>query len=143
MFVFALGLLFSPALPAQDSGTKLDPAFAKIHGERTAAMHTGNIEVYARYTTDDFWVVMPDGGVQSKQDRIAAMAAMKNVAPSSRELGNAPPREEKMNAYGNTVVVSWVEAIQGKDARFSETWVKQGGTWKVAAAHVSMIQPKP
>jgi len=150
----AAGLLAVPAAVAQEAAKQspgkqspakqsIDPAFLKIQSERTAAMHTGDIEVYARYTTDNFWVVMPDGSVQTKKDRIAAMAAAKNAPASSSELSGAPPREEKVNAYGSTVVVSWIDAIRGKDARFSETWVKDGGTWKVAAAHVSMIQSKP
>lgn len=152
--LLAIGFLAVPAVaaqgPAKQSPTKqspakesIDPAFLKIQSERTAAMHTDDIEIYARYTTDSFWVVMPDGSMQTKKDRIAAMAAAKNAPASSSELSGAPPREEKVNAYGNTVVVSWIEAIRGKDARFSETWVKDGGTWKVAAAHVSMIQLKP
>jgi Domain of unknown function (DUF4440) len=147
--LLAVGFFAAPAVPAQVSAKPspakqaIDPAFLKIQSERTAAMHTGDIEVYARYTTENFWVVMPDGSVQTKKDRMAAMAAAKNTPASSSELSGAPPREEKVNAYGSTVVVSWIEAIRGKDARFSETWVKDGGTWKVAAAHVSMIQAKP
>ena len=142
--LLAIGFLTAPASFAQGAAKKsIDPAFLKIQGERTVAMHTGDIEVYARYTTDNFWVVMPDGRVQTKKDRMAAMAAAKNAPPSTSELGGAPPREEKVNAYGSTVVVSWIEAIRGKDARFSETWVKEGSIWKVAAAHVSMIQAKP
>ena len=40
--------------------------------------------------------------------------------------------------------MSWIGVIEGgKDARFSETWVKQDGTWKCMAAHVSMMQTKP
>ena len=144
VLLLALGFFVAPAAVAQGPAKQsIDPAFLKIQSERTAAMHTGDIEVYARYTTDNFWVVMPDGSVQAKKDRMAAMAAAKNAPASSSELSGAPPREEKVNAYGNTVVVSWIEAIRGKDARFSETWVKDGGTWKVAAAHVSMIQSKP
>lgn len=147
--LLAVGFLVAPAVVAQGpvkqtpAKQTIDPAFLKIQSERTAAMHSGDIEVYARYTTDNFWVVMPDGSVQTKKDRMAAMAAAKNAPASSRELSGAPPREEKVNAYGSAVVVSWIEAIRGKDARFSETWVKDGGTWKVAAAHVSMIQSKP
>jgi hypothetical protein len=146
--LIAFGFLAVPVVaqkPSKQSASKqsLDPAFLKIQAERTAAMHTGDIEVYARYTTESFWVVMPDGSVQTKKDRIAAMAAVKNAPESSRELSGAPPKEEKANAYGDTVVVNWIEAIRGKDARFSETWVKDGGTWKVAAAHVSMIQSQP
>jgi hypothetical protein len=147
--LLAVGVFITPAVPAQGPAKPspakqaIDPAFLKIQSERTAAMHTGDIEVYARYTTDNFWVVMPDGSVHTKKDRMAAMAAAKNAPASGSELSGAPPREEKVNAYGSTVVVSWIEAIRGKDARFSETWVKDGGTWKVAAAHVSMIQAKP
>ena len=121
----------------------LEPAFVKTRSERDADMRTNNYEVYGRYTTENFWVIMPDGSVQTKQDRMAAMK--KNQSPTG---GQGPeqlsaPRDEMIDAYGSTIVVSWISAIQGRDARFSETWVKQNGGWKCAAAHVSMIQTKP
>jgi len=131
-------ILSCSAVFAQAHDPKLDAVFVKTRNERDAAMRSGDSEVYSRYTTKDFWVIMPDGSVQTKQDRIAAMRR----SQSAEQL--SPPRDEKIDAYGGTVVVSWISAIQGKDARFSETWVKQkNGVWMVAAAHVSMIQAKP
>ena len=123
----------------------VDPAYLKIKKERDAAMQTGDDKVYGRYTTENFWVVMPDGSVQTKRDRMKILAAMKKAPPASGAQSQPErPKDEKVDAYGDTIVVSWIAPIEGgKDARFSETWVKQGGTWKCAAAHVSLVQTKP
>ena len=139
--LFVIGLLSGAGVSAQS----LDPAYLKIKKARDIAMQTGDDKVYGRYTTDNFWVVMPDGSVQTKQDRIKSLIAMKKAALASQSQSQPkPPRNEKVNAYGDTIVVSWIDAIEGgKDARFSETWVKQDGTWKCAAAHVSLVQEKP
>jgi hypothetical protein len=141
LLLFILGLLFGAGVSAQS----VDPDYLKIKKARDIAMQTGDDMVYGRYTTDNFWVVMPDGSVQTKQDRIKSLIAMKKAAAASQaQRQPKPPRGEKVNAYGDTIVVSWIDAIEGgKDARFSETWVKQDGTWKCAAAHVSLVQGKP
>ncbi len=141
LFLFVIGLLSGVCISAQS----VDPAYLKIKKARDIAMQTGDDKVYGRYTTDNFWVVMPDGSVQTKQDRIRSLIAMKKAASASQAQSQPkPPRGEKVNAYGDTIVVSWIDAIEGgKDARFSETWVKQDGTWKCAAAHVSLVQRKP
>ena len=139
--LFVICLLSGAAVSAQS----VDPAYLKIKKARDIAMQTGDDKVYSRYTTDNFWVVMPDGTVQTKEDRVRSLIAMKKAVSASHPQSQPrPPRGEKVNAYGDTIVVSWIDAIEGgKDARFSETWVKQSGTWKCAAAHVSLVQGKP
>ena len=124
-------LVFASSLLAQS----VPADFEKVKDERNAAMRSGNAKVYGRYTADNFMVVMPDGSMQSKADRMAIMAKSK-----PEELG--PPKDEKAIVVGDTIIVNWISAIQGKDARFTEVWVKQGGIWKVAAAHVSMMGAK-
>jgi ketosteroid isomerase-like protein len=134
VFVFVLfGLIYGSTLRAQS----LPPDFKKAQEERSAAMSRGDAKVYGRYTIDDFVVVMPDGSMQSKSDRMAAMSK----AATPEQLG--PPRDEKATVAGDTIILNWISGIQGKDARFTEVWVKIGGSWKVAGAHVSMIQKKP
>jgi len=134
VFVFVLfGLICESALSAQS----LPPDFKKAQEERSAAMSRGDAKVYGRYTIDDFVVVMPDGSVQTKSDRMAAMAK----AATPEQLG--PSRDEKATVAGDTIILNWISAMQGKDARFTEVWVKIRGSWKVAGAHVSMIQKKP
>ena len=128
-----IGFLCASSLSAQS----LPPAFRKAREERSAAMSRGDAKVYGRYTLDDFVVVMPDGSIQTKSDRMSVM----ETAPTPEQLGS--PRDERTTVAGNTIIVNWVSAIQGKDARFTEVWVKIGGSWKVAGAHVSMMQKKP
>lgn len=127
----AIVLVFALSLSAQSPS----PDFEKAKVERNAAMRSGDAKVYGRYTTDNFVVVMPDGSMQSKAERMAIMAKSK-----PEELG--PSKDEKAIVVGDTIILNWISSIQGKDARFTEVWVKQSGSWKVAAAHVSMMVPK-
>jgi ketosteroid isomerase-like protein len=131
--IMLVGLLCGSSLCAQS----LPPDFKKAQEERSAAMSHGDAKVYGRYTIDDFVVVMPNGSMQTRSDRMAAMSK----AATPEQLG--PPRDEKATVAGDTIILNWISAIQGKDARFTEVWVKIGRRWKVAGAHVSMIQKKP
>ena len=131
--VMLVGLICGSTMCAQS----LPPDFKKAQEERSAAMSRGDAKVYGRYTMDNFVVVMPDGSMQTRSDRMTAMAK----AATPEQLG--PPRDEKATVAGDTIILNWLSAIQGKDARFTEVWVKIGGRWKVAGAHVSMIQQKP
>ena len=131
-FAILIGLVLAPSL----SGQSVPPDFEKAKNERNTAMRSGNFKIYSLYTTDNFMVVMPDGSMQSKADRMAIMAK----AEHPEILGET--RDEKAIVAGDTIIVNWISAIQGKDARFTEVWIKRGGSWKVAAAHVSMMQKK-
>jgi ketosteroid isomerase-like protein len=131
--VVMTGLFSASSVPAQS----LPPDFKKAQEERNVAMRRGDATVYGRYTTDNFMVVMPDGSMQSKADRMKAMS----TAAAPEQLG--PPRDERATVAGDAIILTWISAIQGKDARFTEVWVKIGGGWKVAGAHVSMIQTTP
>ena len=80
----------------------VDPAYSKIKKERDSAMQTGDDKVYGRYTTEDFWVVMPDGSVQTKRDRIAALVAMKKALSGSRDQGKRGPQETRRLTHTET-----------------------------------------
>ena len=140
-FPVIIGLIFASSLLAQS----VPSAFTKARAERDAAMKSNDANVYGRYTIDDFVVVMPDGGMQTKADRMALMAKAPKPAQSTPAPEQpASARDEKIIPVGSdTIILHWIAPIQGKDARFTEVWVKGSAGWKVAGAHVSMIQQKP
>src|SRR5271169_1991299 len=89
LLLFFIGLLSGAYASAQS----VDPAYLKIKKARDIAMQNGDDKVYGRYTTDNFWVVMPDGSVQTKQDRIKSLIAMKKAASASQaQSQQKPPR---------------------------------------------------
>ena len=66
----------------------------------------------AHYTTINSVVVMPDGSLQTKADRISAMTKAKT--PETLDLPDV-----KFVVSGETIVINWISAIQGQDARFT------------------------
>jgi uncharacterized protein DUF4440 len=137
----AVGMLWLAMASSVLMAQSLPQDFLKAQSERNAAMRSSDAKVYGRYTLDSFMVVMPDGSMQSKEQRMAIMSKAQQ-SPNSGAPRDGGPREETQIIAGNTIIVNWIAAIQGKDARFTEVWVKQNGAWKVAGAHVSMIQVK-
>lgn len=137
--LFVLGLFSAGVVSAQS----VDPAFQKARQERNAAMRTGDMDAFNKYTTDNFLVVDPTGRVENKQERGARVAAAKNNPPPAGGGGQPQLLDEKIDVYGNSVVLNWhAPGPQAREMHFTEVWVKQDGTWKCATAHISMDPAK-
>ena len=129
MLAVALSALI--AVPAFAQQT---PALKKAADARASAMAAGDSKVWAKYTTDDFTVTGIDGVVKSKQVRIGEIEGHALTGPRTA------PTDEKWRSYGNTVVyTARIVGANGEPQRITSTWVKQGGTWKVAAVQVTTI----
>jgi hypothetical protein len=93
-------------------------------------------------TTDDYMNVTGNGQVLTRAD-IIDMRKTGQVKYSSLD-----PSEQKVRLYGDTAVFSGVVNMQGtmkgRDIsgkyRISQTWVKQGGNWKLASMQSTKIQ---
>jgi ketosteroid isomerase-like protein len=50
----------------------------------------------------------------------------------------------KVHAFGNVAVVTGRSSMNGEDVSgkycFTDTWVKQGGKWKLVAAHIGKAE---
>ena len=111
-----------------------DPALQKTIETRNAALWSGNASDWGRYTTDDFLSVGADGAVKSKTQRMHEINGVKIKSP-------AQPQEEQFRRYGATVIRTWrVNPQNGPAMRFTEVWVEQSGTWKVASVHMCFIK---
>jgi hypothetical protein len=120
-------LLAAPAL-AQS------PSLKAASVARTAAMRAGNSKVWAKYTTNDFMVTGVNGVVKNKQDRIAEIEGHPLTGTP------VPPTDEKWRSYGNTVVYTGsTTSADNKPQRITTVWVRQGGTWKVAAVQLTTV----
>jgi hypothetical protein len=129
----AVGLMFASVASAQ----QMPADFLKARGERIDALAKGDKAAFDRLTTANFVVTDPTGRVENKSERGA------RVVPPSTPPGPAAPREkETMAMYNNdTIVLHWSTTQQGATNHFTETWVKDGGQWKAAAAHISRVAP--
>ena len=124
-------LLAAPAL-AQS------PALKAASAARNAAMRAGNGKVWAKYTTNDFLLTSATGVVKNKQQRTAEIEGHPLTGTA------VPPTDETWRSYGNTVVYTAnITSADNKPQRITSVWVKQAGTWKVAAVQVTEVAPAP
>ena len=84
---------------------------------------------WSRLTADEFTVVVPDGKLLTKSER---MAALKNEA---RRPVSAV-QKEAIHRYGDTVV----RRFNDDNKWILEIWVQKQGVWQVVAAQVNYIK---
>jgi ketosteroid isomerase-like protein len=142
--VFAAACAFSVLSAATLWAQSPEPAFLKAREERDQSIRTADAAVYNKYTTDKFIVVDQNGNVRNLADQDARFKAQAGRPPNAQAQPAAPHMEEKIDVYGDTVVLNWAQKNnQGATSRFTEVWVKENGTWKCAAAHASAVAAKP
>jgi hypothetical protein len=96
---------------------------------------------------DDFFWDAPETvrlGVSENLYGFAAIAAFRKG-----RVGGSPPRKPirtEILALGLDVAVAHVEFLRedtGRLGRQSQTWIRTDAGWKVASAHVSLLQGAP
>ena len=80
-------------------------------------------------TAEEFTVVVPEGVLLNKKDR---MAGMKNENPQSVHA----IEQEKVLTYGETVVRRFID----ENEWVLEVWIKQNGDWKVLTTQVNYVK---
>jgi len=114
------------------------PSLKAASAARNAALRAGNSKVWAKYTTDDFMVTGVNGGVKNKQERMAEIEGRQQTSTP------VPATDEKWRSYGNTVIyTASTTSVDNKAQRTTIVWVRQGGTWKVAAVQQTTITEAP
>jgi hypothetical protein len=83
---------------------------------------------WSRLTADEFTVVVPDGTLQTKADRLAALKTEKP------EPSHAIEREQ-IHIYSNAAVHRFVDGHEW----VIEVWVRQNAVWRVVAAQVNLL----
>ncbi len=105
---------------------------------RSTAMAAGDSKGWAKYTTDDFMLTDVDGVLKTKQDRITEIEGHAAAAPRPADT------DQKWRSYGNTMIyTARMVSADNHPERITTVWVKQRGTWKVAAVHVSNVPATP
>jgi hypothetical protein len=120
-------LLFLMAVPA--SGDQIPAELREAVKARLEAVWKKDASTWDRLTADEFTIVVPEGTMQSKAERISALKAEKPQAVHSLQ-------REKFQRYGETVVHRFVDV----DEWVLEVWVRQDGVWRVVAAQVNLAR---
>jgi ketosteroid isomerase-like protein len=108
-----------------------------------AAQRASDVEALDRLLHPDLLAVGPDG---SLADKAADLDAHRTGAFTIAELEE---EELEVRAVGETAVTFVVLRIRGTIAgddvsgrmRYTRTWVRDGGGWRVMAAHIAPAAP--
>jgi ketosteroid isomerase-like protein len=120
-----------------------EQALIKIQHEWAEARIKGDSSYTRRLETEDCTIVWPDGSIVKKQ---ADLQSMTDIKFSEFKIQNAQVR-----LYGDTGIVvgeGTIKAQKGKqdliDGKFvwTDTFVKQGGQWKVVASQITPVLEK-
>ncbi len=123
--VMPLLLLALPAVYAAQAPPELREAMQA----RLEAVWKKDTVTWNRLTADEFTVVVPEGTLLTKAQRLAALKSEKPQPVHGVQ-------HERIRAYGETVVRRFLDG----DEWVLEVWVRQGGTWRVVAAQVNLAK---
>ena len=115
----------------------------KIQHEWAEARIKGNSSYTRRLEAEDCTIVWPDGSIVNKQ---ADLQSMTDIVFSEFKIHNLQVR-----LYGDTGIVVGESAIKAHKGRqdlitgkvvWTDTFVKQGGQWKVVASQITPVLEK-
>jgi Domain of unknown function (DUF4440) len=122
-------LLLLVLLPVS-SRAQAPPELQQAMQQRLEAVWSKNAATWARLTSDEFTLVVPEGTLMTKEQRLAAL---KTEKPEP----NHALRNEQTHMYGDTAVHRFVDGSEW----VLEVWHLQKGVWRVVAAQVNFVNP--
>jgi ketosteroid isomerase-like protein len=120
-----------------------EQALMKIQRDWAEARIKGNTSYTRRLETEDCTIVWPDGSIVNKR---ADLQSITDIVFSEFKIQNLQVR-----LYGDTGIVvgeGTIKAQKGKQDLLSgkfvwtDTFVKQGGEWKVVASQITSVLAK-
>ncbi len=96
---------------------------------RLTAVWQKDTAAWSRLTADEFTVVVPEGRLQTKFERISALATEPYQAQRAVEA-------ERIHMYGDAAVRRFIDG----DEWILEVWARQQGGWRVVAAQVNSVK---
>src|SRR5262245_47192630 len=104
------------------------PELQQAMQDRLDAVWKKDAEMWARLTAEEFTLVVPEGTLMNKRERIAAL---KDEKPEESHA----LRNETTMMYGDTAVHRFVDGSEW----VLEVWHRENGTWRVVAAQVNFV----
>lgn len=131
-------LVARPATPiAQDTVSR---SLMRLEDDWCRALVRRDASVFQR--------LLADGFVYTEDDRLMSRDAMLRDMLTGTDTVTAAHNEDMtVHRFGSTGVVTGWLIIQGRGAggrfdrryRYTDTWVNQGGTWRIVAAHDYLV----
>jgi hypothetical protein len=128
--ILQLTLLLICLIP--DAAAQAPADLEEAMQRRSQAVLSADGATWDRYTADDFTVVLPNGKLMNKSERLALMKTQKPRRSSS-------PEQVQIKHYGET----YVRRFLGDNGWVMEVWTKgKDGRWRVSAVQVTTAAPK-
>ena len=101
------------------------------------AVVTGDLELFQEILADDFLCSGPDGALLDKR-------AFLDRTAGPRSLQHMTAHDVRIRVLGDVAIIhaaTRFRAIDGREGlgRYTDIWVKRGGTWLAVAAHVTRL----
>ena len=121
------------SLGAQTQSVKAkDPGLQAAIEGRQKAIDTRSAADWSKYTADGFVTVTADGEIQSREQRMKVQGSGQPPATPNKAV------IDSIRMFGSDTAVS----IQHNSTnnRITIVWVRQGGMWRAASSHISVIK---
>lgn len=115
--------------PVSPYGAQVSPELRSAMQARLDAVWKKDVAAWSRLTAEEFTVVVPEGVLQTKADRLAALSTEKVEVPHQ-------VRREQIHTYGEAAVRRFVDGNEW----VLEVWIRQNGMWRVVAAQVALAK---
>ncbi|WP_197427044.1 nuclear transport factor 2 family protein [Noviluteimonas gilva] len=132
-------LVIASAAMADDKSAEKD--ILRVEAELLHAWETGDAATVRRDLDPSFTLVDSKGAIT---DYAANVAEVEKRDPAYTVFRN---RDQAVRVYGDSAVVIGITRVEGTSGganftaefRFTDTWVKRDGQWKLAASHASRL----
>jgi len=132
-----------PGGVAKPAASDVEQTLMKIERDATAALLKRDVAGFGRVFSDDAVMTGPDGTPQTKAQLLADVKSG-DLAIESSEISDM-----KVRVYGDAAVVTYSTTDKGKYKkqdisgryRWTDVFVRRGGTWQIVAGQGTPIQP--
>jgi len=113
----------------------------RVEAELCRAFENGDAETLRKDLDRSFTLTSSTGVVTDFDQNVAEVASRD---PAYEIFRN---HDQKVRLYGNAAIVTGITSIKGQSGgkpfeghfQFTDTWVHDGGGWKLAASHASRL----
>jgi hypothetical protein len=144
--VIAFALVVPAAAATKEKTKGVEQTITQMEQDNVKADLAGDSSWMQREMSDDYTMGTSWGAFENKASLLKDAADTANNKTNKREITDV-----KVRTYGpNTAIATFRESydlvIRGehrtRNILTTDTWVKQGGTWKLAASHSSQADQK-
>jgi len=143
LLAIALAAASCPTLAAQTehAPSRAERDLLRVEAELCAAWEQGDAATLRHDLDPTFTLVDSHGGITGFDENVAEV---EKRDPHYSVFRNS---DQRVRLYGATAIITGITAVEGRSGdssfsarfRYTDTWVRRGGGWKLAASHASRL----